>query len=1150
MDPCSAFGNADRPPNYFMELIQSWGPSLKYMLLVANSPSVDIGVLGTTESSKGFENWMLREPYNAIMPIDDDQNDTWPVGFALDLRSQTPLPPPTPDEDPYPPCPILWVLNNVGWLYGYHVMNMEALRDKTPCPMMVIPERVALPTIEKPKLNIAPSPSVVTSKVEFKAPVAPNVKEKAQIKPPAFATASPKETPKPSFPPTTAETKAAIKPKEQPKKATPPPEPPEPQVDALLVKAFDDIYKGFSSDLDMLGGLAKKVSQTAEEAGKASKTDACMMWTLGNLAQVSSLSDTLYQSLSEMSISVSKIRDAREDLQSALLSAFAKKEESGKRLEMLKSEQLEQEAAEMPLGPEAQDLKNKILQKKRGIETTVIELVDVLDSLKQKVDSHQKGSKTLGSSFDWYTICQTVHRITSSAIATCSTLESLEVQMKALNLFSPVKKVSSAKPTPSKAGKENRGPSQSSFGLRDTDLDDTAILSNIISSHSTAVSDEEMRAKATEYIQKMLSHSSRKPRITRPKSVRPPVPVSLQVKKSDIVKEPTPVSVPSTSKFGVDIRGVSSNLATPSTQKTNVIPSEPSTLILKADQADVSLSFIAKDGSADEEDIGSVASPSGSFAFAPTEAANSSFFQSSKPILDTAEAPKFSFKVPDPVKNKISTFSFSGPKTEAQESTKFSFDAPAAVKETKAPVFSFKSTEPAKALEGSGFGFKPPSSPSPLIASKTTPIVKPLFDAPESDVAEKESAETTKKEVPLPETAIVAAPIIVPASDSTTTVVGKDKDGKSDTEKSNENKWAKRSSVKTFGLGELTSKTAAFGSFKNPEDPKPFSFAKPDDKTAPKPFSFGTAPVFGEKKDAPVSLFGIPSKELPQLFGSQKASVDENPFIISGTSTETKSGGLFATATKTEASGFSFGSFALKTEKATAVDDKPSVYEQKSSESSKEVDIVAEQEIEAAKTHAPESESPAVDEESSVEEPPQETADTEENVPVTPTPQEPDVVEEAEDVDEAQGSFGTPSPQGSEVEDNEELATSEVPAEQLSEDEVDEEVETVPGLDEEQQQTEKVVPSQPKADLSSEDGSLPALEDDQSEVASQVMEAETISEVPEEPSLAGSSFFGAVKPTNAVNPMFGSQAVSSSSVPPSTGIDHAYCFTDIEQVVY
>ena len=321
------------------------------MLAFGNAPSTDIGIVGCDDQGGTFENWMLCEPHNAIMPLDNDQQDSWPVGMALDFCSQDSLAPHTPDDDPIPPCPVLWILNNVGWLMGYHVMNMDAISAKEPCSSMV-------KAVSAPGLS-ASIPSVKA--VERPPPVKAIESQPLQVKP---ADAS---LPKPTF--KAPELKVAPSPA-KPLSAAPlvTKVPSTPASDPKLLSKFNEIYKGFEADLKMLQDLNKDLSKTIEKAQiPVDDNGSITSWTFANLSLIPSKVEEIATRLSQDQAAITEIKDGHGDIKLQVLSTFAKKEESQKRLEMLKNStaaDLELER-ERPLGPEAQNLKETIETKRK-----------------------------------------------------------------------------------------------------------------------------------------------------------------------------------------------------------------------------------------------------------------------------------------------------------------------------------------------------------------------------------------------------------------------------------------------------------------------------------------------------------------------------------------------------------------------------------------------------------------------------------------------------------------------------------------------------------------------------------------------------------------------------------------------------------------
>ncbi|OAJ41146.1 hypothetical protein BDEG_24791 [Batrachochytrium dendrobatidis JEL423] len=124
LDPAAAF-SLDRPNNYHMDLLQNWGSDAKHLIVLSNAASTDYGIIACSDTNQ-WSNWNVLEKFPMTMPLDSQEQDTWPVGMAFDLTSVKPLPSSAPDEPEIPAAPILMILNNIGELMAFHLINTNA----------------------------------------------------------------------------------------------------------------------------------------------------------------------------------------------------------------------------------------------------------------------------------------------------------------------------------------------------------------------------------------------------------------------------------------------------------------------------------------------------------------------------------------------------------------------------------------------------------------------------------------------------------------------------------------------------------------------------------------------------------------------------------------------------------------------------------------------------------------------------------------------------------------------------------------------------------------------------------------------------------------------------------------------------------------
>lgn len=121
-----------RPPGSFITVLRQWEPS-KFLLLIGDGTSSDIGLVGCTTDPSGQELWMnlsLEENSTPSMPLDNDMNETVIMGMGHDLTATEEFTHKTASgEDAIlPPPPIMYVYASDGTVIGWYVLNTQAVR--------------------------------------------------------------------------------------------------------------------------------------------------------------------------------------------------------------------------------------------------------------------------------------------------------------------------------------------------------------------------------------------------------------------------------------------------------------------------------------------------------------------------------------------------------------------------------------------------------------------------------------------------------------------------------------------------------------------------------------------------------------------------------------------------------------------------------------------------------------------------------------------------------------------------------------------------------------------------------------------------------------------------------------------------------------
>lgn len=152
-DPVMAYGE-DGAPHHSILRIHDYPPNIQELLIVASSLSDGIGLLTKANaplaSDKAAETItdvftvteFTDDSRRALLPSDEDYNDSHPVGVALELSSKDKVHKPIPSDEEIEsspgPLPAVWALNNNGVLAAWWVVYDDAIRAGTTYPGMAI----------------------------------------------------------------------------------------------------------------------------------------------------------------------------------------------------------------------------------------------------------------------------------------------------------------------------------------------------------------------------------------------------------------------------------------------------------------------------------------------------------------------------------------------------------------------------------------------------------------------------------------------------------------------------------------------------------------------------------------------------------------------------------------------------------------------------------------------------------------------------------------------------------------------------------------------------------------------------------------------------------------------------------------------------
>ncbi|ETN21355.1 hypothetical protein PPTG_21078 [Phytophthora nicotianae INRA-310] len=152
-----------RRHQYFSVFLPDWR-----MFFITCSLSADIELLVSDPDGGEWQLWKPLEKYQARLPMNAEDEESFPMGFAINLNSTTPVP---VDEDTFPPVPIVSCTNTEGLLVNFAFVDTtvnEVEFVKSPSPFDKKPTRAVVVTSSetaeiKAEVPVPESPNKSTS---------------------------------------------------------------------------------------------------------------------------------------------------------------------------------------------------------------------------------------------------------------------------------------------------------------------------------------------------------------------------------------------------------------------------------------------------------------------------------------------------------------------------------------------------------------------------------------------------------------------------------------------------------------------------------------------------------------------------------------------------------------------------------------------------------------------------------------------------------------------------------------------------------------------------------------------------------------------------------------------------------------------------